>query len=391
MSLNVFAWFKDVGQYFRIVNMKGLRPLLGKGIDYTAPEYAKPMADIVTRFHPKRMHLRLKATIEETTDTSTLRFERVDGSLPPFRPGQYVNLFIEIDGVKTSRPFSISSRPGCGYLDLTVQRKPGGFVSGYILDTLKVGDELRSTGPVGHFYHEPLIDGAELVFLAGGSGVTPFMSIIRDQAAKGWPLKIQLLFGSRNPEVVIFGAELAKLAAGSDRFTYDLVISEPPDGYDGLTGFLDAELIKSQVADLSEKTFYICGPVAMYDPCLAALEELEIRAHRIRREIYGPPDDITKEPGWPEDVADDAEFEVEVEGKGTIKAAAREPLLNSLERGGLVVPAVCRSGECSVCRTRILSGKVFMPPDTGVRESDLEYGYVHPCVCYPLENLQIRF
>ena len=390
MSLQFLGWFKDVGQYFRLIKMKGIRPLLGRGIDYTAPEYAKPMVDIVARFHPKSMALRLKATIEEAFETSTLRFERVDGDLPPFRPGQYVNLFIEIDGVKTSRPFSISSRPGCGHLDLTIQRKPGGFVSGYILDNLKVGDELRSTGPVGHFYHEPLIDGADLVFLAGGSGITPFMSIIRDQAAKGWPLKIHLLYGSRDPGVVIFGSELEELAAGADRFSYDLVISEPPDGYDGLTGFLDAKLIKSKVSDLSDRTFYICGPIVMYDPCLTALEELAVPAHKIRHEIYGPPDDITKEPGWPEGIAEDATFEVEVQGKGTISAAAREPLLNSLERGGIVAPAVCRSGECSVCRTRILSGKVFMPPDTGVRESDLEYGYVHPCVCYPLEDLQIR-
>ena len=391
MSWHFFGWFKDVGQYFRLANMKGIRPLLGRGVDYTDPKYAKPMADVVSRFHPKSMALRLKETSDETTETKTLRFERVDGSVPPFRAGQYVNLFLEVDGVMTSRPFSISSRPGCGHVDLTIQRKPGGFVSGHIVDNVKIGDELRSTGPVGSFYHEPLIDGSDLVFLAGGSGITPFMSIIRDQAERGWPLKIQLLYGSRDPSAVIFGAELAELAKSTDRFTYDDVISEPPDGFEGLTGFLDAKLIKEKVDDLSAKTFYVCGPVAMYDHCTAALEELEVPVHRIRSEIYGPPDDITKEPGWPEDVAGDAEFEVKVVGRGTIRAAAREPLLNSLERAGIVAPAVCRSGECSVCRTRITSGKVFMPPETGVRESDLEYGFVHPCVCYPLEDLEIRF
>jgi ferredoxin len=65
-------------------------------------------------------------------------------------------------------------------------------------------------------------------------------------------------------------------------------------------------------------------------------------------------------------------------------------LLNSLERYGLVVPAVCRAGECSACRTRLLSGRVFQPAQAGLRESDREQGYIHACVSYPLENLRIR-
>ena len=64
--------------------------------------------------------------------------------------------------------------------------------------------------------------------------------------------------------------------------------------------------------------------------------------------------------------------------------------MNTLERYGLVVPAVCRSGACSACRMRLLSGKVFMPAHTGLRESDRQHGYIHACVAYPLENLRIR-
>ncbi len=67
-----------------------------------------------------------------------------------------------------------------------------------------------------------------------------------------------------------------------------------------------------------------------------------------------------------------------------------EPLMNTLERYGIIVPAICRSGECSACRTRILSGKVFQPAHTGLRESDRELGYVHACVSYPLGDLRIR-
>jgi ferredoxin len=138
------------------------------------------------------------------------------------------------------------------------------------------------------------------------------------------------------------------------------------------------------------KTFYICGPNVMYDFCLAALTELGVPRHKINRELYGPPDDVTQEPGWPEGLSADTMFSVEVEGRETIQAPAGEPLLNSLERYGIVVPAVCRAGECSACRTRLLSGQVFMPAHTGLRESDRQHGYIHACVAYPLTDLQVR-
>ncbi len=278
-------------------------------------------------------------------------------------------------------------------LELTVRDKPGGFVAPYLLHEVQVGDELETTGPQGSFYHEPLTDGDELVFLAGGSGITPFMSIIRDAFGAGAetaPLRIHLFYGSRVPEDVIYGDELAELAAAHANFDYTLAISEPPPGYEGVSGFLNADLIRERVGSVAGKTFYICGPNVMYDFCLAALTELGVPAHKIKRELYGPPDDVTREPGWPEGLAGDTLFDVEVVGHKTVRAPAGEPLINTLERYGIVVPAICRSGECSACRTRVLSGRVFQPAHTGLRESDREVGYVHACVSYPLGDLRVR-
>jgi ferredoxin-NADP reductase len=277
-----------------------------------------------------------------------------------------------------------------GLLELTVRDKPGGFVAPYLLSQVQIGDELETTGPSGTFYHEPLIDGDDLVFLAGGSGITPFMSMIRDSVAQGRPLHIQLLYGCRVPDDVIYGDELAAIAAGEPDLHYTLVISEPPPGYAGPSGFLDAALIRDKVGDVTGKTFYVCGPNLMYDLCLSALETLGVPRHKIKRELYGPPPDVTREPGWPAGLAPEVQFSVEVVGRQTIRAAAGEPLLNSLERYGIVVPAVCRAGECSACRIQILSGRVFMPAHAEVREADRANGYIHACVSYPLEDLRIR-
>ena len=413
MSPEILYWLQDVREHLRVSQRRKALRQPGQGTDHAAGKDA--VQQVVSRLHPKRMRLRVVEVVQETTTTKTFRFERLDGPLPPFRPGQYVNVFVDVDGVQTSRPYSISSPPSAGppsaiaggteTLDLTVRDKPGGFVAPYLLSEVHAGDELETTGPAGSFYHEPLIDGLKLVFLGGGSGITPFVSIIRDAlsgSADGPALQIHLLYGSRVLDDVIMGQELANLAAQHPSFHYSLVISEPPPGGEGvhqgrpyLTGFLSADLIREQVDDVTNKTFYICGPNMMYDFCLSALQELGVPHYKIKRELYGPPDDVTKEPGWSQDLLPSTMFDIEVEISGqkdpkTIRAAAGEPLLNSLERYGIIVPAICRAGECSACRTRLVSGQVFQPAHTGLRESDREHGYIHACVSYPLGDLRIR-
>lgn len=401
--MEILYWLQDLREHVRVSRRRRALRQPGQGTDHRAGQ--EPVRIAVDRLHPKRMRLRVTEILQETASTKTFRFERIDGPLPPFRPGQYLNLFVDVDGVLTSRPYSISSGPGASdslgkreTLDLTVRDKTAGFVAPFLLNQVQVGDEFETTGPAGCFYYEPLIDGTDLVFLAGGSGITPFMSILRDAFPPGGPatpLQIHLLYGSRVPEDVLFGPELDKLSTKHPNFHYSLVISEPSPDYQGLTGFLTTELIQAQVGDVQGKTFYICGPNLMYDLCLTGLAELGVPRYKIKRELYGPPENVTREPGWPEDLKASTVFDVEVQmsaldERQTIRATAGEPLLNSLERYGLVVSAICRAGECSACRTRLIAGRVFQPATTGLRESDREHGYIHACVSYPLENVTIR-
>ncbi|MEM2959638.1 MAG: FAD-binding oxidoreductase [Candidatus Jordarchaeaceae archaeon] len=357
--------------------------------DYTKePDFVKK---IVESLHPERMYLKVKEIIQETPSTKTFRMVPTKGKLPPFRAGQYVNLFVKIGNVLTSRPYSISSPPTkTDYIDLTVRRKKGGFVSNYLLDKVKVGDEFETTGPMGQFYYEPLTDGKNLVFLAGGSGITPFMSIIREVVERKLDLNIWLIYGSRVPEDIIFGKELEQIAKKNKNIHYSVVISEPPEGYKGICGFLTRDIILNQIGDAEGKTFYMCGPEAMYNFCDAELASLKLPRRRLKREAYGPPDDVTLEPGWPKGIKADDLFTVEVIGKKTFKARAGEPLMNSLEREGIVIPAVCRSGVCTTCRTKLVSGKVFMPSTVTLLEADRKFGYIHPCMAYPIENIKIR-
>ena len=134
--MEILHWLQDLSQYIHVSRRRSALRRPGRGTNYTAT--AQTTRQIVERLHPHRMKLRVIEIIEETPSTKTLRFERTDGLLPPFRPGQYVNLFADVDGVLTSRPYSISSAPRganeANMLDLTVRDKPGGFVASFLLN-----------------------------------------------------------------------------------------------------------------------------------------------------------------------------------------------------------------------------------------------------------------
>ena len=377
---------KDMDGYKEIEN--DIKVLRKYARDYSAMR--GNVKSIIDMLHPYRLHLRVSEIREETPSTKTLRLVSVNNYLPPFQAGQYINVFVDITGVRTSRPYSISSSPAQrGYYDITVRKVEDGFVSNYLLEEVKVGQVLESTAPAGNFYYNPLFHGNDLVFLAGGSGITPFMSMIREVTDRDIDRKIHLVYGSQFEDDVIFQDELEDRSRRHENFSYNLVLSSPPDGYKGLKGFITEGLLKQVLGDIKNKIFYICGPKPMYTFCMAELEKLGIEARKIRLEISGPPKDITAEPGWPRGLDASTVFKVKIRNGKTINAKAGEPLMVSLERAGIVVEAMCRSGECSMCRTKLLDGKVFHPQAVKLRKSDRDFGYIHPCVAYPIQDLEI--
>ena len=349
------------------------------------------VAAAVNRLHPPILELRVARIIKETESTATLRLVAAEGGyLPPFMAGQYINLFVEIGGVRTSRPYSISSPPNqTAYYDITVRRVPDGFVSVYLLDEVETGQRLTSTSPAGTFYHNPLFHGDDLVFIAGGSGITPFMSMLREATDRGLGRTIHLVYGSRSEADIIFAEELRQRAAAHDNLTVTPVISEPSPAYTGAAGFITGDRLKTLLGELGGRMFYICGPEAMYRFVKAELAKLAIPGRRIRIEVYGPPTDVTAQPGWPAAIKADDRFNVTLPGHDVISVSAGEPLMAGLERAGLTLNTCCRSGECSLCRTLLLAGKVFHASGVKLRKSDSISGYIHPCMAYPLSDLEL--
>ena len=358
------------------------------GSDFTSEKGA--VAAYINRLHPARLNLRVSDIFEDTATTKTLRLVAVDQELPPFQAGQYIALFLEIDGIRTSRPFSISSQPNqTGYYDITVKRVENGLVSNYLLDHVNRGDELVSSGPEGNFYFNPIIHKNTMVCIAGGSGITPFMSMIREIVDCGLDRTVHLFFGNRTDDDIIFHEELTDLSERFDNIYYVPVIEDPGAGFEGACGYVTGQLIRKLIGDIADKSFFICGPQGLYDFCLPELKGMGIPRRKIRQEMYGAPLNIWEYPGWPQTVDANDTFSIKLKDGRQFEASARESLLVALEKNDTVVPSTCRSGECSMCRVKILSGKVFQPAGVPVRQSDRQFGYVHSCMSSPIDNLEI--
>lgn len=359
------------------------------GIDYTVDRGKTTW--LVERLHPRRVKLRVSEIITKTPTADTFRLVARDGYLPPFQAGQYINLFLDIHGIKTSRPYTISSSPRqTAYWDITVRRVPDGLVSNYLLDNVLSGFEMESSGPAGNFYYNPLYQGKTQLLLAGGSGITPFMSMIREVTDAGLERNIHLVYGNRLSTDIIFHAELWERSLRHFNFHYHPVVEQPEKHYHGRVGIINIDMLQEILAGEMVDSIMICGPQAMYEALLPQLWRLGVPERRIRHELFTGPADITQAPGWPPEVSPGATFQIDINGRQTIAAQAGQSLLTALENSGIVVPVLCRSGECSQCRVQLLSGQVYQPAGVLLRESDQKYGYIHSCQAYPVSDLAIR-
>ena len=368
--------------------VKAKEKLEQSGTDFS--EQKGDVGNTIAKLHPKRLTLEVSKIIKETESTKTFRLISTAGQLPPFQAGQYINLFVNIDGTETARPYAMSSEPSQrDYYDLTVKRVHEGFVTNYLLDYIEVGQQFLSTSPMGTFYHNPLYHGRDLVFLAGGSGSAPAMSMLKDVLTRKQPFNFHFIYASSYISDYIFIDELRVLAKQHNNFTLTEVISRPPEDYQGITGHLSADRIKSLANITDETMFYICGPTPFNDYCQQQVAELGVKNRRVRIEANGPPKNPDTLSNWPTSVSMDDEITVTVTGKGSFTAKVGEPLLNSLERNGYSAENACRSGECSLCRVKVVTGEVFNPPEAHLRKSDREFGWIHSCVAFPTEDIEI--
>jgi len=357
-----------------------------------------PVVNLANNLHPSILHLQIAAVRDETNFARTYRLTNATANvpLPPFRAGQYLAVRDIVEQGIVSRPYTISSAPhhSDSYYEITITCKEDGFFSKHVWENWKEGTAITAEGPFGNFYYEPLRDKDKLIALAGGSGITPFRSMIHDVIAADKDPQITLIYGSSNEDEIIFGDELDQLAqANPKKIEIMHIVSNPAPGYKGLTGLISMEIISSIIDDPADYSYFICGPELMYRHCRSELASLQLPQRLIRQELSGNFKEIIRFSDYPsvksgQEVSINYTFRI---SSGKLKANAAETILTAFERAGLEPQAHCRSGECGFCRTLLLSGEVYVPEETDRRRAaDLEYGYIHPCSTYPLSDLEVE-
>ncbi len=225
---------------------------------------------------------------QETHDVKTFVLEARRPQLFRYRPGQFLTFDFEIDGRQINRCYTISSTPTRPHLiSITPKRVPGGPVSHWLHDRLKPGMELRATGPMGEFtsLRHP---SEKYLFLSGGSGITPLMSMARAYHDLALPRDIVFVHFARTPADIIFRAELERLAEAGLTVVHTLTASRPP-GWDGYARRVDAAML-AQVgpSPAARPHVFVCGPTSLVEAVAAALVELGHDPARVKTERFGP-------------------------------------------------------------------------------------------------------
>jgi 3-ketosteroid 9alpha-monooxygenase subunit B len=357
--------------------------------------------------------LRVVDVVEETADAHSISFEVPAGAEAEFtyKPGQFLTLAVPSDqtGV-AARCYSLSSSPvDGGPPTITVKRTAGGYASNWLCDHVRVGDTVRMLPPSGIF--TPASLDADLLLFAGGSGITPVMSITRTALRQGRG-RIVLFYANRDERSVIFAAELSRLAAQHpDRL-------QVVHWLESVQGLPTQEQVKAFASAYATYDAFVCGPAPFMKLAVAALKELEFPRARRHQEKFislgGNPfgdlhdqevaeheiEDAEHDPDDPDD-ADEAQagldedqpqgpvkLEVELDGQQYVfdDWAPGTKMLEHLESKGVKAPYSCREGECSACAVRLLEGEVKMLHNDVLDDEDIAEGIRLGCQAVPVTD-----
>jgi 3-ketosteroid 9alpha-monooxygenase subunit B len=352
---------------------------------------------------PPRYLLPVAEVVEETADARTVVFRVPDELRERFgyRPGQFLTLRVPGAGGgggggagDAARCYSLCSNPYTdgSRLRVTVKRVAGGLGSNWVCDSVRAGDEIQVLPPAGTFSPSAAALDSDLLLVAGGSGITPLMSIL-DAALTEGQGTVALLYANRDQDSVIFAERLRELSAAHPG---RLVVLHWLESVQGLP---DRERLAALCRPYAGREAFLCGPQPLMDAVADALGALGARRERIHRErFFSLSGDVWGEGPAPLPDAGDAADAVDAvdAADGADASAARAVveldgetrelawpagtlLLDAMLRAGLDAPYSCREGACAACTCRVVEGEVALDRNEVLDVRDLADGYVLAC------------
>ena len=334
------------------------------------------MADATTieGFDP----LRVKRVVRETPDAVSLVLDVPEHCSHRFRyqAGQFLTLRVRVDGRDLRRCYSMSSAPVEDELRITVKRDPGGVVSNWINDTAAEGDEVHAAPPEGRFVLRGDASASdELIAFAGGSGITPIMSLVRTALA-GSSRRIKLCYANRVAESVIFSEALAGLV---ERYPDRLTVRHHLDAE---AGVVTPAAIQAFLGDRDAADYYICGPAPFMETVEATVLSAGIPKSRVHLERFT----VAEVPATDLDPTAEETEEVVIEldrRKTTATYKAGNTLLQTARLAGLQAPYSCETGSCGTCMARVAEGSARMFNNDALEPDEVAEGWVLTCQSLP--------
>ncbi|HEY0895182.1 MAG TPA: iron-sulfur cluster-binding domain-containing protein [Sphingobacteriaceae bacterium] len=341
----------------------------------------------------------------ETSDTITMEFD-TGGEAFRFLAGQFINITVSVGDEQITRSYSLSSAPSYIYPSITVKRVPLGIMSNYLVDHWSEMEGVKVEGPFGNFIMPSGIpEDAELVFLAGGSGISPMYSLIREEGVSS--RKISLINANRTIRDIIFHDGLSRLAASRNlRLVHALSADTsgetvPSDRVINgrLSRLVVKKLLKEMVPVHTGAYYFVCGPHSLNELYLSVLESLGIpEAQVITESFHHQPaknpvsvaPDSTCEVliNWQEDASC---YGVEADDKVVsistlISVLPGDTILKAALQHGLPLRASCSAGTCGTCWARCISGTVIMQQNYALTEADVKDNLVLLCQSFPQDD-----
>ncbi len=361
---------------------------------------------MANQFH----QLSIEKINQEIPGAHSITFE-VPGSLSElfnYKAGQYLTVKVMINGQEERRSYSMSSSPRDGEVTITVKQVEGGKVSNFLCKEIKVGDSLEVMAPEGRFTPKlnPEISKSYYLF-AGGSGITPLMSILKTIMEEEPLSFVHLLYGNRNEDTIIFQEALSKLKLRyGDQFVYEHILSQPKKekaggitgmfkkakmNWSGKVGRINTTTIQEFLNDNPTKgtgaEYFLCGPAGMMETVNGALLGKGISEKLIHQEYFVVAKKDQSDTGNNAPVSGNVSLEITLDGTPyQLELKDGETVLEAALREKMDAPFSCQSGACSTCMAKVVEGKVAMDSCLALDDDEVENGYVLTCQSRPTTN-----